>query len=114
MTFHIREDPLQVALGVDDVRLSIGKRAKSWNGESRSVPLGHSATFIGQHEKVQPFGSAELSILFDSINADTNNLSIQLTERINISLKPTSLQGATRCESACGKITKKEPLKNMP
>lgn len=91
MAFDVGEDPLQIALGVDQIRLSIGKRSKSWNRKCRSVQLGDFASDIRQHKKVEAFGGAELSILLHGVHTNTHNLCIELTIGVNISLEAASL-----------------------
>mmetsp|Transcript_11177 Transcript_11177/g.23155 ORF Transcript_11177/g.23155 Transcript_11177/m.23155 type:complete len:279 (-) Transcript_11177:51-887(-) len=94
--FHVRKDPAELSIGVDNVGLSIREGSKSGNREGASVGLGHLSPLVAQHEKVEFFLRAKLGILFNGIDAHAHNLGIELSVTLEIALEATGLERAAR------------------
>mmetsp|Transcript_14007 Transcript_14007/g.35232 ORF Transcript_14007/g.35232 Transcript_14007/m.35232 type:complete len:252 (-) Transcript_14007:192-947(-) len=102
--FHVRKDPAELSLGVDNVRLSIREGSKSGNREGAPVRLGDLSPFVAEHEKVELFLRAELGILFDGIDAHAHNLGIEFSVTLQIALETPGLERAARREGSRIKV----------
>jgi len=102
--FDVRKDPAEFPLRIDNVRLSVGKGSKAGNAEGGPVCLGDLSSLVAQHEKVELFLRAELGVLFDGIDADADNLGVELAVAVEVALEAPSLQRAAGSKGAGVKV----------
>jgi hypothetical protein len=103
-TFYIRKNPTQITVWINQIGLTIRESTETGHGQRRSVQFADAAPGIGKHVKVQTFGRAELGIALRWIYRDTNDLGIQFSVIVNISLERPRFQSATCYMSKHSKI----------
>mmetsp|Transcript_26966 Transcript_26966/g.59273 ORF Transcript_26966/g.59273 Transcript_26966/m.59273 type:complete len:209 (+) Transcript_26966:223-849(+) len=91
---HVRKNPPQFTVGIDNVRLSVGKGPKAGNREGAAVFFGNHPALVGEHEKIEFFFGAKLRVLFHRIDADAHHLGVQLAVRFQVFLEPPCLERA--------------------
>ena len=91
LRFNVRKDPAELPLWINNVGLPVRKGSKSRNTKGASIFLRDLSPLVAQHEEVELFLCAELGVLFHGIDADTDDLGIELAIGFQITLKASGL-----------------------
>mmetsp|Transcript_27466 Transcript_27466/g.77015 ORF Transcript_27466/g.77015 Transcript_27466/m.77015 type:complete len:235 (+) Transcript_27466:159-863(+) len=104
LALNIQEDPFEVAVRIDDVRLTIRECSNSWNAQGGTVQLAHKTTRVGKHVEIKRFLLTEHGVLFDWIDGDSHNLGIQLSVLVNVLLESSCFERAALREGSWVKV----------